>query len=249
MRPLLRRKPIPHILSFGGVYSNHVAALSAASTKYGFPLTLCLRGEPVDNHVVALARRSGADLIWLSRSDYRRREEADFQRALLRRAAATHGCSPEAIELLPEGGTTTEAIQSAGAVYTETVTQLGRVPDVFCLSVGTGGTAAGVLRASDGRCRVEAFPALRGKWLVKHPLLPRRGARNFALVTDYHFGGYGKFPAHWAQRMELPAYPGLPLEPVYTAKLFFGLHDRITKGVYPRGSTVVALHTGGTYAI
>jgi len=35
------------------------------------------------------------------------------------------------------------------------------------------------------------------------------------------------------------------LDPIYTAKMLFGLFDMLAKGQFASGSTVVALHTGG----
>ncbi|MCK5001867.1 MAG: 1-aminocyclopropane-1-carboxylate deaminase/D-cysteine desulfhydrase, partial [Gammaproteobacteria bacterium] len=37
----------------------------------------------------------------------------------------------------------------------------------------------------------------------------------------------------------------IPLDGVYTGKMFYGLFDLIKKGFFPKGSRIVAIHTGG----
>jgi 1-aminocyclopropane-1-carboxylate deaminase/D-cysteine desulfhydrase-like pyridoxal-dependent ACC family enzyme len=34
-------------------------------------------------------------------------------------------------------------------------------------------------------------------------------------------------------------------DPVYTAKMLYGIFDLLTKGAFQEGSCIVALHTGG----
>lgn len=132
---------------------------------------------------------------------------------------------------------------------------LGEAPDYLCVSAGTGGTAAGLISTADIATRVEVYPALKGSWMEKEVRkhLPAGASGNWTCITDYSFGGYGKFPEEWvipSPGMAKRAYIGPdlpPLEPVYTAKLFSGVLDRLRKGCYPPGSTLVVLHTGGIY--
>ena len=69
---------------------------------------------------------------------------------------------------------------------------------------------------------------------------------NFQLVHDYHFGGYAKstgeldnFCKSFIERTSIP------IEPVYTGKLFFGIYDLIRKNFFPGNKTIVLVHTGG----
>jgi len=156
---------------------------------------------------------------------------------------------------IPEGGTSPEAIQSVGRLFGEIVDQLGFPPGYLCVSAGTGGTAAGLIAAAAPDTRIEVYPALKGHWMTDEisTLLPPTAPTNWTCVHDYHFGGYGKFPQHWivptnglAKRAFLQN--GLPpLEPIYTAKLFAGVLDRVGAGLYPAGSSLVVVCTGGIY--
>ncbi len=251
--PLLSRPDLPgrSVVSFGGPYSNHVAALSAAGSRFEFSTRFFIRGEAVRNPVLDLARAAGSDLHFLTRGDYRRKHDPAFLRTL--------GIVAEDI-LVPEGGTNPDALAAVADLYPEICRQLGAAPDYLCLSAGTGGTAAGILAAAAGSAtRVEVFPALKGDWMRKEilHLLADGGAHaSLHVVTDYHCGGYGKFLPAW--KLSVPpgrtalhadiGEPGLPpLEPVYTAKLFAGVLDRLRHGRYPPGSSVVVVHTGGIY--
>ncbi|MBB4081066.1 1-aminocyclopropane-1-carboxylate deaminase [Lewinella aquimaris] len=252
--PLLLRSDLPGrtVVSFGGAYSNHVAALAAAGHQFGFATRFYLRGEAVRNPTLDAVLRNGGNLHFISRTDYRLKHDHQFQREL--------GIVEEEF-VIPEGGTSPESLPYTGEVFRETVNQFGAVPpDFFCLSAGTGGTAAGIIgAAADTPCTVEVFPALRGSWMrdeILRHLEGFSGTPAFTVIDGYHFGGYGRFSPHWKIRTPIGATakradigePGLPeLEPVYTAKLFSGVLDRIRTGAYPRGSTVVVLHTGGIY--
>lgn len=235
-------RPRPRVLTYGGAYSNHLAAIAEAGKHYGFSVHCRVRGEPVRNPVLDFVRACGATLEWTDREAYRRQTRGRNQ---LQREGDHL--------VIPEGGTVPEALEDTGDLYSEITTQLGGAPDVVALAMGTGGTAAGVIRRAAGRSRIEVFPALRGNWTAG-VLREMAGPHPFTVVADYHFGGYGKFPAHWAgsrgKGIVTPARvaSGLPpLEPVYTAKLFYGLLDRIGRGLYPRGTRLVAIHTGGIF--
>ena len=239
------------IVSFGGAYSNHLAALSAAGSKFGFATRFYVRGEAVNNPTLDYIRHSGSELHFISRSAYRLKNDPTF--------LATLGLAADDV-LLPEGGSTRESLPFAGAAYTETVAALGRPPDVFCLSAGTGCTAAAIVwAAASYPTAVEVFPALRGDWMQSEIERWRPagiGMDSLRVVGGYAGGGYGKFPPEWilttppgalAKRADI-GEPGLPpLEPVYTAKLFAGVLDRLRRGKYVRGSTLVVYHSGGLY--
>ena len=246
----------PLLYSFGGAYSNHVSAMGTVARKYGWPVVLFIRGEEVDNPLLQRAEADGARLIRLYRSEYGKRNDPGWLGGWRRQLAWEYNLQQELVRRIPEGGTTWDGMINCGKAYEETIGQLGGPPDYFCLSAGTGGTAAGIIHAADPATRIEVFPALRGDWMkaeITKFLNPGLG-KDWAIVPGYDFGGYGKFPAKWivasdglAKRADI-GEPGLPpLEPIYTAKLFRGVLDRIGKGVYPAGSRVVVLHTGGIY--
>lgn len=242
--------------TFGGSHSNHLAAVATAVDRFGLRAVAFVRGEDATSPQLDYCRECGLDLIRISRGEYRRRDDNAWL-GEQRKALARKYVLPVAdVHRLPEGGTTWEGMIACGDVLRETTAQLSRTPDFFCLSAGTGGTAAGVLHAADPATRVEVFPALKGNWLaaaIQQYLYPT-ASKNWTVIPDYVFGGYARWPAAWTrtgpglQTLADTGVAGLPaLEPVYTAKLFAGVLDRLAKGVYPPESSVVVLHSGGIY--
>lgn len=256
LRAALAAHKKPLLYSFGGAYSNHVSALASAGEQFGLLVVLFIRGEEVDNPLLRDAAQKGAHLIKVSRSDYRLRNDPNWRVSWEQQLAEKYNLPEDQIWHIPEGGSTEAGVVSAGEAYTETAAQLGRPPDYFCLSAGTGGTAAGIIQAANPSSRIEVFPALKGSWMPEeiNKFLPTGRTTNWTCIEGYHFGGYGKFPPAWdtepgflAKRADI-GFAGLPpLEPIYTAKLFSGVLDRVGQGCYPPGSTVVVLHTGGLY--
>ena len=246
----------PLLVTFGGAYSNHLAALAEATRRYGLRSVAFVRGREVDNPVLRHVVACGTAVRRLTRAAYRLRHDPAWLAARRADLAGEHRLDTEQVWIIPEGGTTAAGVAGCGAVYAEILAQLGHPPARLCVSAGTGGTAAGIIGAAQPATTVEVFPALKGNWMAAEieKWLPPTPAAEWVVVGGYAFGGYGRCPADWhrpspglAARAD-PGEPGLPpLEPVYTAKLFAGVLDRLRTGCYPAGSDVVIVHTGGIY--
>ncbi|MFT6128553.1 MAG: 1-aminocyclopropane-1-carboxylate deaminase [Neolewinella sp.] len=256
----------PLLFSFGGAFSNHLSAIATAGRVYNLPVVVFVRGEEADNPVLDQARADGAELILISRSEYRMKGDHGWLLAKRKEIAARYDIPKTSAWPVPEGGSAPGAAESVGKLYLEIVEELGSVPDYVCLSAGTGCSAAGVISAASSATHVEVYPALKGNWMTKEIIgfLPNIEGKNWSCISDYHFGGYARFPKEWVSESNLSrstspgtralaliadiSQPGMPpLDPVYNAKLFYGVLDRIRKGVYTRGSTVVVVHSGGIY--
>lgn len=260
LAPTLRRavglSQPPLLVSFGGAYSNHASALATAGRVLQLRVHLFIRGEEVNNPVLRRAAEDGAVMERITRSEYRRRSDADWCATRRMALADQYAIPPEDVWFIPEGGTSPSAIAALGGLYREIERELGGAPDYLALSAGTGGTAAGLILAADAKTRVEVFSALRGDWMPAQieALLPFSPVANWNCINDYHFGGYGRYPREWripatglATRANIGVEGLPPLEAVYTSKLFFGVLDRIRRGLYPTDSSIVVLHTGGIY--
>jgi 1-aminocyclopropane-1-carboxylate deaminase len=69
---------------------------------------------------------------------------------------------------------------------------------------------------------------------------------NWQILFDYHYGGYAKKNQALSRFIEqFQRDYSIPLEHVYTGKLMSGVLDLIYKGFFPRGTTILAIHTGG----
>ncbi len=71
---------------------------------------------------------------------------------------------------------------------------------------------------------------------------------NWKIEDGFHCGGYAKinselesFLSSWKTDSEIP------IEAVYTGKLFWGLRSLIEQGAIEKGSEVIAIHSGGIF--
>lgn len=230
------------LLTFGGAYSNHIAATAAAGQEFGFKTIGIIRGEEHEplNPTLQFATACGMQLHYISREKYRLKDDAEFLEELSQKYNQPY--------LIPEGGTNTLAVKGC----TEIIQDINIAYDYICCACGTGGTIAGIIAGLDGGKQVLGFPALKGGAFLQQEIealiLKYNGKKysNWQLLTDYHFGGYAKVKPelldfiHTFQKQH-----SIPLEPIYTGKMFFGLFDLIKQGYFKSGSRIVAIHTGG----
>ena len=231
------KQGINTLLTFGGAYSNHIAATAAAGQATGFDTIGIIRGEELQtdsNPTLRFASECGMKLIFVSRKEYRDKE-------------ALTQLFGEGCYSIPEGGSNALAVKGVAEVVAEIQTQLNIPVDYLCTPLGTGGTAAGLLSAS--AAKVLVFPSLKIKaeeakqMIQQHLSVPEIKAE---IMADYHFGGYGKVKGELWQFIEaFEKQTNIPLEQVYTGKMMFGIYDLVRKGFFKQGEVIVALHTGG----
>jgi 1-aminocyclopropane-1-carboxylate deaminase len=160
---------------------------------------------------------------------------------------------------IPEGGNTPEALHACRGVADEVWDELGFSADEpvhFCAPAGTGCTAAGVASGLSERpnARLWAFPASKGgpdeaelfRLLANAGIDPVPLEGRVRVLDGYLAGGFARFDPDVLEFAEdFERQHGFLLDPVYTAKMAWGVHDLLAKGHFPDGSTVVMLHTGG----
>jgi 1-aminocyclopropane-1-carboxylate deaminase len=238
------------LLTFGGAYSNHLAAVAAAGRLHGFETIGLVRGEehtPL-NPTLARCTADGMHLHYLDRSTYRCRAEPAFLAELQQVYGPAYP--------LPEGGTNVLALRGVAELIGE-VRQHTEF-DYIAVAAGTGGTLAGLalgLAEANYPARVLGVAALKGADFLRADVdaltlaATGRIVNNYELHTDYHFGGYAKLPPALREFVQdFETRYGVLLDPIYTSKLLAGVFDLIDKGHFPAGSTVVAVHTGGLQA-
>jgi len=233
------------VLTFGGAYSNHIHATAFAAEANGLESIGVIRGEvkvPL-NPTLEDARNQGMLLHPLSRADYRHKDSPSILRNLKLQFGDFY--------LIPEGGTNAMAIKGTKEILTEQDLNM----DFITTPIGTGGTFVGLLGSASPKQQVIGFSALKGEFiyseidelLQKHKIIPKC---TYNIQTAYHFGGYAKHKPPLIQFMqELKEKANLPLDPVYTGKMMFGLFDLIQKDSFPNGSKILVLHTGGLQGI
>ncbi|WP_201987055.1 1-aminocyclopropane-1-carboxylate deaminase/D-cysteine desulfhydrase [Hymenobacter rubidus] len=238
------------LLTFGGAYSNHIAAVATAGRLFGFETIGLIRGdapaaEAPLNPTLAQAAADGMALHYLDRSSYRRRNEADFVAEQLARFGPAY--------VLPEGGTNALALPGCAELVAE-IRQ--HTPfDALAVAVGTGGTLAGLLTGLAGQQHAVGVAALKNGSFLRAEVdaltqaATGQAYANYSVQTDYHFGGYANYSTELMVFIrQFRERHGILLDPIYTGKLLFGVLDLIRQGYFKQGSTVVAIHTGGLQA-
>jgi 1-aminocyclopropane-1-carboxylate deaminase len=230
------------LLTFGGAYSNHIAAVAYAGKENGFQTIGIIRGDELgdkieNNPTLKFAQECGMQFEFVSRETYRLKKEATFLEQLQQQYGAFY--------LIPEGGTNAFAIQGCEEILTPEDASF----DFVACAIGTGGTISGLINSVLPHQKVLGFPALKGNFLQDEI---RNFVRqdNWELITDYHFGGYGKVSPDlidWINRFY--AQTQIPLDPVYTGKMVFGIVDLITKNYFPENAKILLIHTGGLQGI
>jgi D-cysteine desulfhydrase len=256
-----RQRSATHVVTTGGVQSNHARATALLCAGLGMKTLLLLRSAtpsiaPASTGNLMLDRLAGAEVRFISPDDYRRRNE------LMAEAAAEIEARGGRAYVVPEGGS--NALGALG--YVEAMREvrqqldlgLGGGPSPFDAVVhacGSGGTAAGVLLGASefevARAVVAIavcddrryFESVIGRIVIEAQKLEPTLDLGAELQVFDRFKGPGYAVASDAQRrfiVEVAQKTGLVLDPVYTGKALFALRE-----LDPKPGRVLFLHTGG----
>lgn len=230
------------LLTFGGAFSNHIAATAAAGKLYGFKTVGVIRGEELEekiseNPTLSFAQSQGMEFKFVSRSVYRKKSEIEFVKQLQKTFGNFY--------ILPEGGTNKLAVKGCEEILTPADEEM----DYVCCPVGTGGTISGLINASKPHQTILGFPALKGDFL-QNDISTFVNKDNWQLIHDYHFGGYGKVTDELVTFVNnFYEQTKIPLDPIYTGKMVFGIFDMLAKGYFKPNAKILIVHTGGLQGI
>jgi 1-aminocyclopropane-1-carboxylate deaminase len=231
------------ILTFGGAFSNHLAAVAYAGKENDFQTIGIIRGEELENKIsknptLQFAQNCGMKLQFVSREAYRLKTETAFLENLKLKYNDFY--------LIPEGGTNDLAIQGCQEILTTDDDHF----DYICCAVGTGGTISGIINSSKNHQKIIGFPALKGDFLENEIRKFAKNNSNWELNYDYHFGGYAKVNSDLIAFInQFYKKHKVLLDPIYTGKMVFGVMDLINKDYFPKMSKILIIHTGGIQGI
>ena len=223
------------IASFGGAYSNHLAATAFACKEAGLKSIGIIRGERMIelSHTLQQAEADGMQLIFVTRNDFK-----DIENIKMRFAQPnwywvnTGGYSP----LGAKGAS--EIFNRIDETYTH----------ILC-ATGTGTMMAGLIKAAKDHQTIIGINSLKNESLindVKNLLDEDELQKNYSLLHDYHFGGFAKHPPALIDFMKkLWKEHQLPPDIIYTSKLLFAVFDLIKKDHFPKKSKLMIIHSGG----
>jgi D-cysteine desulfhydrase len=247
------------VLTCGGAQSNHARATALAAARLGLRARLFLRvpdpssPPPVEANLL-LDRVAGAEIVWISREQYRDRAE------LMAADAAAPG---RRAYVIPEGGS--NALGGWGYVRAveELAADLGGRPATVIYAAGSGGTGAGLiagvkLLGLDLRvvginvCDDRAYfvAAIGAIVEAMSPGFDFDRERDVEIVDGYVGRGYAESrPEELADLVALAREEGVVLDPVYTGKAWHGMVRELARDPRRFGERVVFLHTGGVFGL
>ncbi|MBW4677218.1 MAG: pyridoxal-phosphate dependent enzyme [Desmonostoc geniculatum HA4340-LM1] len=248
-----KQKNFTRLLTFGGAYSNHIYATAAAGNLLGFHTIGVIRGEeklPL-NPTLSFAVQQGMELVYLSRQMYRQRNTTALDEYLRQRFGE--------VFIIPEGGNNLNGVRGCTEIISEAMPTAGYAFDYICVACGTATTLAGIALSLHEGQKAIAFPVLKNgaflgeeieklltNYLASGKASPYSSPASWELMCDYHFGGYAKVNQELLRfSQEFGEAHGVPLDYVYTAKMFYGVMDLLQQGFFGEGKSLLLVHTGG----
>lgn len=230
------------LLTFGGAFSNHILATAAVGFENNLKTIGIIRGDELaakihQNPTLKKAAELGMQFHFVSRETYRTKNSELFINQLKEKFGDFY--------LLPEGGTNELAIKGCEEIITQDDFEYKHI----CCAVGTGGTISGIINSALSHQKIWGFPALKGAFLTEDI---RKFAQNenWQLINEYHFGGYGKVTNELITFInQFYMDYAIPLDPIYTGKMVFGVFEKIKKGFFKKDESILIIHTGGLQGI
>lgn len=227
------------IITFGGAFSNHIAAVAALGKEFQLKTLGIIRGDELqekwqENPTLKLAHQNGMDFRFVSREEYKNKEkltqilEKEFPHALI----------------IPEGGTNKDAVEGIKFMLTEETKRF----DYLCSAVGTGGTIAGISKFAKENQKILGFKVVDDQSLY-NKVSELSTKNNFELI-EAHDGKYGKITDENIRFInDFKQKYRIQLDPIYTGKMMKKLFELIEEDYFPAGTKILAFHTGGLQGI
>jgi 1-aminocyclopropane-1-carboxylate deaminase len=218
------------ILSFGGAWSNHIAAMAAICFLHKIKCAGIIRGEKPARLSQTLqdAIAYGMQSEFIPRTLYRNKEEAGFIDSILEKYPGYY--------LIPEGGAGADGEKGAGEILN--LVNKDAYTHIACC-IGTGAMFNGIINNAATGQQVVGITVLKG---IKETVSASSGK----ILNSYHFGGYAKYTPELLHFInDFYRQTGIPSDFVYTGKLAFAVTDLSKKDFFPPGSRVLVIHSGG----
>ena len=253
------------LLSFGGAFSNHIHALALSGRAAGFETVGVIRGESSasENPTLRDAVDAGMQLHFVDRETYRALTQNSLRsNDLLAELQQRYG----PCYVVPEGGANRLGVLGCRALGTA-IGEMAVPPDCVVLPAATGSTLAGVVAGLNNRSHVLGIAVLKGGAFIARQVqehLREIGAgqcteglgaegqsteeqnKAWRIDLDHHAGGYARASASLRRFVaQFAAQTGIGVEPVYSGKMLYAIHQLIERGEFARGTRILAVHTGG----
>ena len=223
------------IATFGGAYSNHIAATASAGKRAGLKTIGFIRTHKIDpmNPTLAKAKGNGMKLVPLSRLEYKDRQNPEFIIQLQQQYPNYF--------FVPEGGSNDLSEPGIKELANECLLQEGY--RYIATPIGSGGTINGLISA------MPDMPLIGVAAVNDTPILDRISSRvnkRSIIHSGALFGGYAKFNDDLIDFcLDFFKQTGIPIEPIYSGKMFYALCNQRHLLGLADDDVVLAIHTGG----
>ncbi|NIB41136.1 pyridoxal-phosphate dependent enzyme [Pseudomaricurvus alkylphenolicus] len=235
------------LLSFGGYYSNHLHALANFGASVGVNTVGIIRGHEPERLTPTLedCRALGMTLKFVSRQRYRDKLDPQWLAQLSEEFPRAY--------IIPEGGADRWGMLGCSGLMSRLRTQIDLQNATICLPCGTGTTLAGMASVSIAGETLLGFSALklgeRYQQYCDEIACMMEGFDSFgrwSINADFHCGGFARqTPELLAFSQDFEESTDIALDPVYTAKMMFGIVQLASQGRWNPGQRIIAIHTGG----
>jgi len=250
-----KKQNLKTIITFGGAYSNHIAATAAACKMEGLQAVGIIRGEESSalNPTLWEAKENGMKLHFVSREFYKQKESEDFK-IYLEQEFGRH-------YLIPEGGNNNQGVMGCALILDPNWRH-----DYICCAVGTGATFAGLSLSAKPAQVTVGINVLKGenrsvmdaqmmlnkihetkKFIILGNTEVQKSTIENSCITDFYAGsGYANFDSLQIKfKKDFEDKCKIPLDYIYTTKLFYGVFDLIKQSKFRPNSKILVVHSGG----
>jgi 1-aminocyclopropane-1-carboxylate deaminase len=227
-----------NLITFGGGYSNHLAATAFAARQFGLGAIGIVRGRyqpltPTLSYCVSI----GMQLVFLTHQQYGGKHEPNYLKQLSEQY-------PDSF-MVPEGGDNELGRLGAGLIGKLVPANYTHI----LVSVGSGTTLAGLRNALPSSQKIIGFAPMKGGTYLTEQIgrhLSTQQNYNWHITDEWHFGGFGKWNDELIRFMNtFYIETKVPLDVVYTAKLLFGARQLVERGEFCSTDSLLCIHTGG----
>jgi 1-aminocyclopropane-1-carboxylate deaminase len=224
------------VITRGGAYSNHLIATAWAAREAGLQSKGIVRGQAptVLTPTLQDAQSFGMELVFLDRSAF---------------ASTEQQYGPQAGSddyYIPAGGAGIPGVQGAATILARS--DMGAYTHLLVAS-GTGTMLAGIQLAAAEHQQVVGISVLKNQpeplpTVARH--LHQLGCKRLPEIFHFPYGGYARQHPEVMEMMHLAwEKEKLPLDFVYTGKLFAATRHLIATGYFSENANVLLIHSGG----